>query len=174
MWLMKKGNSRWCSGKNTKRAKKKLDGTHCKCFDTKLDVLSTNQNSDNLEQVKQLVITQLKTVYDPEFPLVDLYTLGLIYDIQVFSSSKDVEEFFCASGEKQKWKEYTEANFPLIVIVMTFTTPMCPMWDMLVQMVKNAVLEKLPDRNVHVEVVFDPLWKVTMIKDEDVRKIFEQ
>jgi len=44
---------------------------------------------------------KLKTVYDPEFPLIDIYTLGLIYDIQI--------------------------NDKAIKIIMTFTTPYCPM-----------------------------------------------
>jgi metal-sulfur cluster biosynthetic enzyme len=43
------------------------------------------------------------TVYDPEFPMIDLYTLGLIYDIKI--------------NEKQK----------IINLLMTYTTPSCPM-----------------------------------------------
>jgi metal-sulfur cluster biosynthetic enzyme len=57
------------------------------------------------------IIEKLKTVYDPEFPLIDIFTLGLIYDIQI--KEKNVE------------------------ILMTFTTPYCPMEEMLKEMIKN-------------------------------------
>jgi len=50
-----------------------------------------------------IIIESLKTVYDPEFPMIDLYTLGLIYDIKI--------------NEKNK----------IINLLMTYTTPSCPM-----------------------------------------------
>jgi metal-sulfur cluster biosynthetic enzyme len=49
------------------------------------------------------IIEQLKTVFDPEFPMIDLYTLGLFYDIQI-DEDKDI-----------------------IRLLMTYTTPSCPM-----------------------------------------------
>jgi metal-sulfur cluster biosynthetic enzyme len=40
-------------------------------------------------------------------------------------------------------------------------------------MVKNAILEKFPDWQVEVEITFDPIWNPSMIKDENIRKMFE-
>jgi metal-sulfur cluster biosynthetic enzyme len=66
----------------------------------------TNMNNNNdihNTDKKNIVIDCLKTVYDPEFPMVDLYTLGLIYDVNI--------------DENQK----------IINLLMTYTTPSCPM-----------------------------------------------
>jgi len=64
----------------------------------------------------------------------------------------------------------TEKN---VLILMTFTTPFCPMADMLQAMVKNAVLEVVPDANVQIEITFEPVWNQTMIKDPDLQRMFE-
>jgi len=70
--------------------------------------------------MKEQIIAQLETVFDPEFPVIDIYTLGLIYDIIIDDKNT------------------------LITIVMTFTTPACPMGDMIEAMVENAILEIYP------------------------------
>jgi metal-sulfur cluster biosynthetic enzyme len=57
-------------------------------------------------------------------------------------------------------------------ILMTFTTPFCPMADMLKEMVINAVLEIVPDASVQLEITFEPTWNQTMIKDEDLQRMF--
>jgi metal-sulfur cluster biosynthetic enzyme len=75
--------------------------------------------------------------------------MGLIYDINV--------------EEEQK----------VCVVTMTFTTPACPMADMLMEMVKNAVLEAVSDWEVEVVVSFEPMWTPKMIKDEDLQRMFE-
>ncbi len=95
------------------------------------------------------VIEWLKTVYDPEFPMVDIYTLWLIYNVNV-------------DNEKES-----------VYILMTFTTPACPMADMLEEMIKNAILEKVPHYEVDLEITFDPMRKFEMIKDEDLKRMFE-
>jgi metal-sulfur cluster biosynthetic enzyme len=92
---------------------------------------------------------KLKTVYDPEFPLVDLFTMGLIYDIAI-----DEEKKGC-------------------IVTMTFTTPACPMTDMLMEMVKNAVLEAVPEWDVEIVVSFEPMRSPKMIKDSDLQRMFE-
>jgi len=92
------------------------------------------------------IIECLKTVYDPEFPMVDLYTLGLIYDVQL--------------------------NKNTVNILMTYTTIACPLWDMLQQLVKNAIIDKYPDYEVNIEITFDPMWNPKMIKDTDIQKLF--
>ena len=94
------------------------------------------------------IIEKLKTVYDPEFPLVDMYTLGLIY------------------GIKKKKKNN------ICDIIMTFTTPTCPMADMIMELVKNAVLDVIPDWEVNIIVSFEPMWDPSMIKDPDLQKMF--
>lgn len=92
---------------------------------------------------------QLETVYDPEFPVIDIWTLGLIYDITINEDEN------------------------LIHLLMTFTTPACPMADIIEQMTKNAVNEVYPDREVALEITFDPLRNPSMIRDEDLQRMFE-
>lgn len=104
---------------------------------------------NNIKLKEEQVIERLKTVYDPEFPMVDIYTLGLIYDVAI-------------DNEEEK-----------IIITMTFTTPACPMADMLEQMTKNAILEKVPHYEVELIITFDPLWNYDMIVDEDLKRMFE-
>jgi len=96
------------------------------------------------------IIDRLKTVYDPEFPMIDIYTLGLFYDIKINENSK------------------------IINLLMTYTTPSCPMGEMLQQLCKNAINEKFPDYEINIEITFDPMRKVSHIKDEDLQKLFTQ
>ena len=103
-----------------------------------------NQNNE----LEDRIIEKLKTVYDPEFPLVDMYTLGLIYDVKLIEENKICD------------------------VTMTFTTPTCPMADMIMELVKNAVLDAIPEREVNIIVSFDPMWSPSMIKDPDLQKMF--
>ena len=103
-----------------------------------------NQNSE----LEKKIIEKLKTVYDPEFPLVDMYTLGLIYAVKL--------------NEEKK----------ICNVTMTFTTPTCPMADMIMELVKNAVLDVILDWEVNIIVSFDPMWSPSMIKDPDLQKMF--
>lgn len=97
----------------------------------------------------ETIQAQLQTVYDPEFPVIDIYTLGLIYNIDIDESDQ------------------------LISILMTFTTPACPMREMIEQMTKNAILEVYPARQVDLEITFDPMRSPKMIRDEDLQRMFE-
>lgn len=92
------------------------------------------------------IIDILKTVYDPEVPILDIYSMGLVYDISI----KD----------------------DVVYILMTFTSPQCPMGDMIIQMVKNSISERFPHITTDVEITFDPIWSPDMIKDEDIKEIF--
>mgnify|MGYP002527902960 CR=1 FL=1 len=103
-----------------------------------------NQN----KKLEERIIEKLKTVYDPEFPLVDMYTLGLIYGVDL-----DKEKNICN-------------------ITMTFTTPTCPMADMIMNLVKNAVLDVISDWEVNIIISFEPMWQPSMIKDTDLQKMF--
>jgi metal-sulfur cluster biosynthetic enzyme len=52
--------------------------------------------------MKEIVEQQIQTVFDPEFPLIDIWTMGLIYDVQANEETQQVD------------------------ITMTYTTPACP------------------------------------------------
>lgn len=95
------------------------------------------------------IIRKLETIYDPEFPMVDIYTLGLIYEVAI----KEAEH--------------------IIKIVMTFTTAACPMADMLKEMVHNSLGEIAPEYTVDLEITFDPMRSPSMIRDEDLKKMFD-
>lgn len=100
---------------------------------------------------KETIEAVLKTVYDPEFPIIDIFTLWLIYDIKIQEKEKEVE------------------------ILMTFTTPNCPMADTLQEMVKNAINDICPDKGytTKISITFDPMRNMDMIKDPDLKRMFE-
>ena len=86
------------------------------------------------------VIEAIKTVYDPEIP-VNVYDLGLIYDVQV-SDSKDVR------------------------IVMTLTSPMCPVAGSLPGEVEAAARSVQGVGQVTVELTWDPPFSIDMMSEE--------
>lgn len=111
-----------------------------------------NVNSTNdpqLQAMLDIIDQQLQTVYDPEFPVVDIRTLWLIYNVSIDQSQN------------------------IINVLMTFTTPACPMGEMIEQMVENAILDVYPEYQVAIEITFDPLRSPKMIKDEDLQRMFE-
>lgn len=111
-----------------------------------------NVNSTNdpqLQAMLDIIDQQLQTVYDPEFPVVDIRTLWLIYNVSIDQTNH------------------------VINILMTFTTPACPMGEMIEQMVENAILDVYPEYQVAIEITFDPLRSPKMIKDEDLQRMFE-
>jgi len=95
---------------------------------------------------KENIIDILKTVYDPEVPILDIWNMGLVYDVKV------------------DWNK--------VDLLITFTSPACPMWDMIVEMIKNSIQEKYPESVVEVETTFEPNWSPEMIKDEEIREMF--
>ena len=102
-----------------------------------------------MQELYHNIEASLQTVYDPDFPVVDIYTLGLIYSININEDEKKIK------------------------IIMTFTTPVCPMADYLMESVKNAAQIPAPDYEVEVETTFDPMWSPKMIRDEDLQRMFE-
>jgi metal-sulfur cluster biosynthetic enzyme len=102
------------------------------------------------ETLKTAVYDRLSTVMDPELP-VDIVSLGLIYDV-------DVRAIQTPEGLREK-----------IHILMTLTTPGCPLAGVFDSMVKSS-LEGLPgidpDRDVTVELTFDPPWIPDMMSEE--------
>lgn len=91
----------------------------------------------------------LKTVYDPEMPLIDIRTMWLIYNIQLDEQNKKIN------------------------ILMTFTSPACPMADMILEMTRNAIHEKFPAREIIIEITFDPMRTPDQIKDPDLVRMFQ-
>jgi len=92
---------------------------------------------------KDELFAAISTVIDPEVGF-NLVEMGLIYD----AASDD------------------EGN---VKVTMTLSTKACPMHQMIVQWVKEAV-EKLPDtKEVDVEVVWEPAWNISMA-DDNVKK----
>jgi FeS assembly SUF system protein len=87
-----------------------------------------------------LIIERLKDVYDPEIP-VNIYDLGLIYNIDVDENNK-------AS------------------IIMTLTAPGCPVADMLLEDVREAALSVENVETADVELIFDPPWDKSMMSEE--------
>jgi FeS assembly SUF system protein len=91
------------------------------------------------EEIKERVVEMIHTVYDPEIP-VDIYELGLIYEVE----SDD-------SGE--------------VRIVMTLTSPMCPVAETLPPEVeaKARAVEGVTD--VMLDLVWEPPWSPSMMSE---------
>lgn len=94
-------------------------------------------------ELLQRVIEKLKRVYDPEIP-VDIYNLGLIYDIGFEKCSKG---YYCN-------------------ITMTFTTPYCPIAEYLFASVNQSVSSIEEIYKVSIKLTFDPPWSPNKISDE--------
>jgi FeS assembly SUF system protein len=92
-----------------------------------------------MEVLKQKIISAIKLVYDPEIP-VDVYELGLIYDIQIN------EDF-------------------TVEITMTLTSPNCPVADSLVNDVYIKVKEIDEIKDVEMHLTFDPPWDANMASE---------
>jgi len=93
-----------------------------------------------LDALTDKLVTQLKTVFDPEIP-VDIYELGLIYKVDV-------------------------ADDYGVAIDMTLTAPGCPVAGEMPEWVKDAVV-KIPEvTSCTVNLVFDPPWDPSLMSDE--------
>ena len=86
------------------------------------------------------IVEVLKTIYDPEIP-VDVYELGLIYEVKIDK----------------------EAN---VEIEMTLTSPNCPVAETLPVEVEEKVKVVEEVRNVKVNITFDPPWDKDMMSEE--------
>ncbi|MFD2100298.1 SUF system Fe-S cluster assembly protein [Flagellimonas iocasae] len=92
------------------------------------------------QELGEKIVRVLKTIYDPEIP-VDIYELGLIYDVFV-NEDNDVK------------------------ILMTLTSPNCPVAETLPVEVEEKV-KSLDDLNdVEVEITFDPPWTQELMSEE--------
>ena len=95
---------------------------------------------EQIADIGDAIITALKTVYDPEIP-VDIYELGLVYDVQISD----------------------EGN---VKVVMTLTTPNCPVAESLPAEVKEKVKSVEGVNEVDLELTFEPSWTKDMMSEE--------
>lgn len=86
------------------------------------------------------IVNMLKTVYDPEIP-VNIYDLGLIYDIETDDHNK-------------------------VKITMTLTAPNCPVADSLPIEIRDKVSAIPGVTGAQVDLVFDPPWDQSMMSEE--------
>ena len=86
------------------------------------------------------IVDVLKTIFDPEIP-VDIYELGLIYDVLV---NEDYE----------------------VKILMTLTSPNCPVAESLPQEVEEKIRSIDEVKNAEVEITFDPPWTKDLMSEE--------
>ncbi|WP_185871694.1 iron-sulfur cluster assembly protein [Blattabacterium cuenoti] len=86
------------------------------------------------------IISILKNIYDPEIS-VDIYELGLIYDIKIFKKNQ-------------------------VKIVMTLTSPNCPIAESLPLLVKEKVQSIREIEKVNVILTFDPPWSKEFMSEE--------
>lgn len=95
----------------------------------------------DVNQLGEQIVRVLKTCYDPEIP-IDVYELGLIYDVMINEDTKDVK------------------------ILMTLTTPNCPVAESLPAEVKEKVKSVDLVNEVELELTFDPPWSQDCISEE--------
>ena len=88
---------------------------------------------------KEQIIEEMRKIYDPELP-VNIYELGLIYDIKV---------------EDEKNAK----------IKMTLTSPNCPVAESLPKEVKDGAMQVDGIENVDLELVWDPPWSKDMMSE---------
>lgn len=96
-------------------------------------------STTDMEALGETIVATLKTIYDPEIP-VDIYELGLIYDVFV---NEDRE----------------------VKILMTLTSPNCPVAESMPKEVQDKI-KMLPDvADAEVEMTFDPPWSMELMSE---------
>jgi len=94
----------------------------------------------NTAELGEKIVNVLKTIFDPEIP-VDIYELGLIYDVFV---NEDCD----------------------VKILMTLTTPNCPVAETLPLEVEEKVKSLDAVKGAEVEITFDPPWTQELMSEE--------
>jgi FeS assembly SUF system protein len=93
---------------------------------------ATTLGDPNTAELRQAIVDVLKTVYDPEIP-VDIYELGLIYELEI-----DEERH--------------------VKVVMTLTSPMCPVAESLPPEVEQKIRGVPGVAHVDLELTWEPAW----------------
>ncbi|CAN1549295.1 PaaD Predicted metal-sulfur cluster biosynthetic enzyme [Spirosomataceae bacterium] len=91
------------------------------------------------EELKAKVIEAIKQVYDPEIP-VDVFELGLIYDIKIFPINN-------------------------VFVLMTLTSPSCPSAEAIPSEIEQKIREVEGVNDVSIELTFDPPYGTEMMSD---------
>lgn len=94
----------------------------------------------DMNELGESIVKVLKTIFDPEIP-VDIYELGLIYDVFV-NENREVK------------------------ILMTLTSPNCPVAETLPMEVKEKVSSINMVKDVEIELTFDPPWSKDLMSEE--------
>ena len=102
--------------------------------------LGSSLPPEELDRLTDDIIAALKTVYDPEIPS-DIYELGLIYDVSVTDDGD-------------------------ATVLMTLTTPHCPVAESMPGEVEIRVLSVPGVRDAEVKLVWDPPWDPSKMSDE--------
>jgi len=100
----------------------------------------SEETTIDTQELGEKIVTVLKTIYDPEIP-VDIYELGLIYDVLV-NEENDVK------------------------ILMTLTSPNCPVAETLPVEVEEKVKSLNTVKDAEVEITFDPPWTQDLMSEE--------
>ncbi|MBN3518646.1 DUF59 domain-containing protein [Algoriphagus lutimaris] len=98
-----------------------------------------NTSVGQITDLKEKVVTAIKQVYDPEIP-VDVYELGLIYEITVYPVNN-------------------------VYVLMTLTSPNCPSAEFIPSEVKDKIQQIQGISNVEVELTFDPPYSQDMMSE---------
>lgn len=98
-----------------------------------------NKDMDTLA-LKEDIVRAIKNVYDPEIP-VDVYELGLIYEINILPINN-------------------------VEIVMTLTSPSCPAAESIPSEVEASVKGVEGVNEVNIELTFDPPYATDMMSEE--------
>ena len=105
------------------------------------NVLAMEEKTNiDTRELGEHIVRVLKTIYDPEIP-VDIYELGLIYDVFV-NEDRDVK------------------------ILMTLTSPNCPVAESLPMEVEEKVKSLDQVNGAEVEITFDPPWTQELMSEE--------
>jgi len=92
------------------------------------------------KELEQKIIDTLKTIYDPEIP-INIYDIGLIYEINIDDDNN-------------------------VKILMTLTTPNCPVAESLPAEVREKTASVEGVNEADLELTFDPPWDQDMLSDE--------
>ena len=90
-------------------------------------------------ELKEKIISEIKKIYDPEIP-VNIYELGLIYDIKI-------------------------ENKNTAKVKMTLTSPNCPVAESLPKEVKDSIMQVEGIDKVDLDLVWDPPWDKSMMSE---------
>ena len=89
--------------------------------------------------LKKKIIEEFRKIYDPEIP-VNIYELGLIYDVKI-------------------------ENDNTAKIIMTLTSPNCPVAESLPKEVKDSAMQVEGIEDVDLDLVFEPPWEKSMMSE---------